>query len=263
MSDHATAALCAELCRRAYHFVKSKPPDIADLGLVYIRFLHTDGDQNHGFVAREPGTGEYFVVFRGSHGWNDWKENLDFCPSKFNLLRAGDIMVHGGFEDLLRQMWPALSGQLLDGLSKEALPTVTVCGHSLGGALATLAAACISALPLKAKPLVSAYTYGSPRCGNGAFADVYDRIVPDTLRVVFERDPVPRIDWGDGAHVGHHLPVDAAGRRIGRVRGWWDSVAAWWQNRAEDATLQSLRDHDVSRYVRSMERLHARGTVLP
>ena len=59
-------------------------------------------------------------------------------------------------------------------------------GHSLGGALATLAAHSFAtrALELGAQPAVTCYTFGSPRAGNPAFAREYTQLVPDTWHVI-------------------------------------------------------------------------------
>ena len=57
-------------------------------------------------------------------------------------------------------------------------------GHSLGGALATLAALAISrACP---EPMVdlSCYVFGAPRTGNHAFAREYNAAVPDTWSII-------------------------------------------------------------------------------
>ena len=56
-----------------------------------------------------------------------------------------------------------------------------VTGHSLGGALATLAALeARRACPDTTKLDISCYTFGAPRTGNHAFAREYNRAVPDT-----------------------------------------------------------------------------------
>ena len=59
-------------------------------------------------------------------------------------------------------------------------------GHSLGGALALLAAYDISrAMEWVSKPTkVICYTFGAPRVGNHAFAHTYDRMVPETWNIV-------------------------------------------------------------------------------
>jgi triacylglycerol lipase len=54
----------------------------------------------------------------------------------------------------------------------EQFERVVVCGHSLGGALATLCASDLAGY-LGAKCAVSSYTFGSPRVGNAVFASEY------------------------------------------------------------------------------------------
>ena len=58
-------------------------------------------------------------------------------------------------------------------------------GHSLGGALATLAAMDIrKACPDEATLDISCYTFGAPRTGNHAFAYEYNELVPDTWGII-------------------------------------------------------------------------------
>ena len=70
------------------------------------------------------------------------------------------------------------SGQL----GKHARLLVT--GHSLGGALATLAAFDIK----QAVPALrmEVYTFGTPYPGNRAFAREYDALLPDTWHVIHD-----------------------------------------------------------------------------
>ena len=58
-------------------------------------------------------------------------------------------------------------------------------GHSLGGALASLAAFDIQRHCPCLNPMdVSCYTFGAPRVGNHAFARQYDATVPDTWNII-------------------------------------------------------------------------------
>ena len=60
-------------------------------------------------------------------------------------------------------------------------------GHSLGGALATLAAYDIrKQLQASSKQHVEVmcYSFGAPRTGNHAFATDYNRVVPDTWSII-------------------------------------------------------------------------------
>ena len=60
-------------------------------------------------------------------------------------------------------------------------------GHSLGGALATLAAYDLrKRLQAGGRPEVEVlcYTFGAPRTGNHAFATDYNHVVPDTWSII-------------------------------------------------------------------------------
>lgn len=78
--------------------------------------------------------------------------------------------------------------------SGEVPRRVLITGHSLGGALATLAARDVAELRPDAD--VRLYTFGSPRVGNRAFAAEVARLVPHTYAVINVRDPVPRVPKG-------------------------------------------------------------------
>ena len=63
---------------------------------------------------------------------------------------------------------------------------MVVIGHSLGGALAQLAAHDIASAATKENIDIrcGCYTYGSPRVGNHAFAREYDELVPHTWHLI-------------------------------------------------------------------------------
>ncbi len=72
-------------------------------------------------------------------------------------------------------------------LSNFTRAQVYLTGHSLGGALANLAAYDIARslerLPNRVTRVIC-YTFGSPRTGNHAFAHDYCRVVPDTWSII-------------------------------------------------------------------------------
>jgi triacylglycerol lipase len=76
-------------------------------------------------------------------------------------------------------------------LTAGGAKTVTVCGHSLGGALATLLTADV-ALNTPCKSPAS-YTYASPRTGDLLFANGYNASIPATYRIVNRQDLVPQL----------------------------------------------------------------------
>jgi pimeloyl-ACP methyl ester carboxylesterase len=73
-----------------------------------------------------------------------------------------------------------------------ALTSLTICGHSLGGALATLLALDVGA-NTKLGGILRAYTYASPRTGDPSFADTYNQVVPRTVRIANRLDLVPKL----------------------------------------------------------------------
>jgi len=71
---------------------------------------------------------------------------------------------------------------LRDRKYKDYKPTFT--GHSLGGALATLAAFRTVSEKWAKSEEVLVYTFGQPRVGSYSFATAYNHLVPNSYRVV-------------------------------------------------------------------------------
>ena len=117
--------------------------------------------------------------------------------------------VHRGFLEALNQVWPGPTGMTSYLLSNLAGPAgmrkVWFTGHSLGAALATLAAAQYTAGPR------SLYTFASPRVGDAAFAAGFP--LPRAPRFVHCNDLVPRLPPPDMGfkHAGDPFFIDPAG----------------------------------------------------
>jgi hypothetical protein len=110
-------------------------------------------------------------------------------------------LVHQGFAGLLDNLWTLVTPLLTGG-------EVWVTGHSLGGALATLAAARLEA---EGRPPRAAYTFGSPRVGDAAFARSYR---PTLYRFVYHRDVLPHLPLqGERGytHVGFPVQLSPGG----------------------------------------------------
>jgi triacylglycerol lipase len=98
---------------------------------------------------------------------------------------APEVFVHRGFHDA----YSAIEGKLdavVAGASHESKP-IWLCGHSLGGALATLAA-----YQHRGK-IHGLYTFGSPRVGNGGFAKALADSLANIWRFVHHRDAVATV----------------------------------------------------------------------
>ncbi len=148
------------------------------------------------------------VVFRGSEIWKK-KEKFDADKVFADLMADVDIRlvewagggkVHRGFKTALDEVWNDLNRHL-EKLHRKGLK-IWFGGHSLGAALATLAA---DRYPHAA----GVYTIGSPRVGNSDFRDQY-RI--QNYRIVNNRDLVTRVPpRGIYHHVGELRFLDDSG----------------------------------------------------
>jgi hypothetical protein len=152
-----------------------------------------------GLILQEQGSGEAVIAFRGTEGIKEWVLDANFgtkpCPF---LASAGNT--EDGFTDMYESVAtgtapdaPRLAESLQNLPWKQQIETVTVCGHSLGGALASLATLDIAVNASPPYHNVISYTYASPRAGDVAFAAKYNQIVADTYRVANELDVVPRL----------------------------------------------------------------------
>lgn len=130
------------------------------------------------------------LVFRGTTGLRNWFLDLDVRPERL----APRIAVHRGFLEALHQVWQDLQPQLAS-LTEPLFMT----GHSLGGALAQLAA--------WYHPPRAVYAIGAPRVGDAGFAAHMAAV--SLYRLVNGRDVVPDLPLSTRL-----LSFRAAGRMV-------------------------------------------------
>ncbi|KDN66755.1 putative lipase [Colletotrichum sublineola] len=140
-----------------------------------------------GFVALDPTRQNIVVAIRGSSNIRSWITDFDFGLEDCDLVQ--DCKVHSGFA----KAWGEVKGGLLGAVkaAKTANPnyTIVATGHSLGGAVVTIAAAYLRLDGYS----VDIYTYGSPRVGNAAFADFVTVQPGAEYRLTHVDDPVPHL----------------------------------------------------------------------
>lgn len=126
------------------------------------------------------------VCFRGTESMEDVLTDLKIYKKKFPLLSLNECEwpeVHAGFFEQFFSVCYKLEEVCNN--SKKLI----FCGHSLGGALATLAAAYFGYKHVRKE--CSCITFGSPRVGDTLFAQYFDERVNVSLRYVNDNDPVP------------------------------------------------------------------------
>lgn len=157
-----------------------------------------------------------------------------------------DFRVHAGFWGEYESLRMAIARVLMDNPGK----LVRICGHSLGGALALLAAAEAAAL----RRDVQLVTLGCPRVGDWAFTRHLKRMGVKHLRVVHGFDVVPRIPKWFYWHYGELFHLDSNGRRIGAARKPFHYLASLVGILWAWLTRETIRDHFVAHYLDAIEK---------
>ena len=167
-------------------------------GFELITEFNKRSTDTQGFIATYKGEvdeqGFTVIVFRGTQELQDWKTNLDATTT--NIERSSRVIgkLHAGFNaaylSVDKEIKMALDSQ---NNGESILPKdrpIYITGHSLGGALATVATWYLSG-----HRLAACYTFGAPRVGNPELEQYYRTPV---YRVVNAADPVPFVPPGGG-----------------------------------------------------------------
>lgn len=183
-----TAWLMATLSQLAYWTFESEGGDdvdrlskaLATAGFYLVGTFDSPETGTQAFLAQRPG--EYYVLaFRGTE--KNRKDILTDLDARFYETPEGKA--HRGFSSAYDSVSKDICEILRKRPSGDAEP-LFVTGHSLGGALATVATKM-----LESEFIVSAcYTYGSPRVGNAEWSD---GLKSPVYRVVNGADGVPLV----------------------------------------------------------------------
>ncbi|MGB9408306.1 MAG: lipase family protein, partial [Terracidiphilus sp.] len=215
----------ALLCQQSYSTVPGATPIAAADQQAWI--LHHTGASS-------------VVVFRGTDNLGDVLKDLDCRPRETWL--PGRL--HAGFYC----SWIDLRTQIL---AEIQCRKVIFTGHSLGGALATIAAADLGDFGGRPRSetcsVEEVVTFGSPRVGNSAFVADYKNRNIKTTRYVNQDDPVP---WVPGLLLGYRHVCPAT---------WWDgrqwrnlSLLDWMKSLYQACRtdpLSLIEDHEMRHYI--------------
>jgi Lipase (class 3) len=134
------------------------------------------------------------LAFRGTRNLKDWAADCRF----FKKPIARGIKVHEGFladaDSILPRIVDCLLPPACAGAttSKDLVTPLLITGHSLGGALASLAAYFLHREGFRVRGV---YTFASPRVGNAGWRNAYrdSGLWPRTFRIARAGDAVPHV----------------------------------------------------------------------
>ncbi|OBA77062.1 hypothetical protein A5641_20100 [Mycobacterium sp. 1554424.7] len=198
------AAPSGDLTNKAGQALSAGGVDYTVVTTIYANDLATDMNPGRaedgvsiGLICQEDKTGDVAIAIRGTEGWLEWIHDAEFFQVPCPFL-AGAGHTEDGFTDMYESLRTGVkpnSPTVVNGLATlpfpKAVGSVTICGHSLGGALATLLALDLAANTAFTHPAV--YTYSSPRTGDALFARTYDQVVKNSYRIANRLDIVPAL----------------------------------------------------------------------
>ena len=208
MIDQATEARVAAICSdSAYEF---KAVD----GCQLIWEHHEEGT-SLGIYASIDFPGWFLLTFRGSEELRDWLTN-------FNVWPRADRSSHRGYS----RSWDDVIDDVMAQLNRLEIQHLTVTGHSMGGALASLA---MNDLPWHAHLV----TFGSPKVASRSLATNIEEKVCKAWRYVFGGDLCVLYPFVGMSHIGEEV-------RIGPRRNFWRML------------FRGPWDHDPKNYVQAL-----------
>lgn len=245
--------LFAELADTAYLDEDEVSRLVEPLNLnLTMEFFDRDGAQAY----RLENDHDSVIVCRGTEPdeTNDLKADID--AAKVAAATIGHI--HRGFNNEVDDLWPMIEKSLKQNRTRH----VWFCGHSLGGAMATICAYRCHASDIPSLP-ESLYTYGAPRVGTKQYLRTC-RI--EHLRWVNNNDIVPRLPpaWFGYRHCGREMYLNRngrlrnagyAGKTQDRIRGFFRELKRF--------RIDWVSDHLMSSYIPAiagvLERAEAQG----
>lgn len=158
-----TLADCAHL---AYFEPAYVEKNLQLRGYTAFRWVENADTDTQAFVA---GKDKHLIVcFRGTSSGKDALADVNFFKTD---AFGGRGRVHRGFQQSLDSVWPQVQAAV-DALGADK--KLFFCGHSLGAALAQLAA---HRFALSTYSVAGIYVFGSPRVGTQTFKEAYNELL--------------------------------------------------------------------------------------
>lgn len=239
MVDYKTALVCARLSQEVYmNFAEVMFESLPNIEVTLIESNDAGQTDTQAAVLYQSEPEAIYVVFRGTEKGIDWINNFQFRQQiyPYGPDASTEVRFHRGFMGA----YFAVRDRLLETMRGNSTVPLTFTGHSLGGAIATIAALDVQYnITQHTGQEITLYTYGAPRVGNGAMVESFRRRVPQSHRFVYGWDIVTRVPrlWQGYEHVPE----------LYRLGSLWT-----WQ-----LVSRRVTDHLISNYVAALETILA------
>ena len=225
--------VAASLCRIAYRDSQGISTALKSCGWELIEIIRNADTDTNGYLAKDT-IGNMALVFPGTTTWTNVKTDFNLGPEI-----AVGAMVHEGFgkayTSVAKQIHDLIANNPIRFTHKSENPasalrgggiSLLITGHSLGAALATLAALDLSYTQFSQN--IGLITFGSPRVGFRDLTDQFSERMGDRyVRVVYQEDFIPQVPVSPYKHIGGLLHIDAKGREIGAISRGLTTLWYW------------------------------------
>jgi len=139
----------------------------------------------HAFMLWKHNT--IYVSFRGTKDINDIGYIINVKPKQIYK----DAAVHTGFADQFMSLEEDISKDIRHIISEYPITQIVFTGHSMGGAIATIASAMYSSMLQNIN--ITCHTFGSPTVGSDSFCAWFERGVDESACIQIQEDIIPKL----------------------------------------------------------------------
>ncbi len=230
----------AKICEITYENPKTSTDKFKRLNFSILNFFDHKGAQ--GYLLQNDVSKEYVLSFRGTEVSEKSDVLADLKVTKNQEASMG--MVHRGFKKELDKLWSIITEATKD------IDKIYVTGHSLGAAMATIAA---GRMQSKVEALV---TFGSPRVGTRQFVN---NLQVAHYRVQNNCDDVTKVPFLflGFRHHGTHVYMNFHGE-LRTLTSWQrikDMIRSRLKARMKGERFIGIFDHMMSNYIKKLEKL--------
>lgn len=240
MSFLKRSLLFAELAMISYNDPNEAERAVHKIGFADCTFYDRDGSQAYRFRNDH----DCVIACRGTEP-NEWNDIRADANARAVLAETAG-KVHQGFKDEVDDLWPMLETALIH--NDQPLH---FCGHSLGGAMATICAGRCFLSHIDTNPS-ELFTYGSPRVGDNQYINY---VHLNHFRYVNNNDIVTRVPppWLGFRHAGDMVYLNRNGEikkyghvatRRDRWKGFFRGIGRW--------KIDHFSDHSIHQYIESI-----------
>lgn len=228
----------AEIANITYEDAKAAKPKFKALGYTVVEFFDIDNAQAY---LLKNSDGIHVLSFRGTEVSEPSDILADLKAGK-NIEAIGG-KIHVGFKGEINKLWPTLEKAVAN------IDSLYVTGHSLGAAMATIAAGRMQS------KVIALVTFGSPRVGNKEYVAC---LTFPHYRVQNNCDDVTKVPFMlmGFAHHGTHMYINYHGAF--RTLTPWQQVKDMIRSRAK-AYIKGQKflgayDHAMANYIAKLQK---------